>query len=172
MKDEKTIKRIALMHPIVRGEVECMYDQMSNALTSPYVKLRFSDTLRTHNRQNELYAKGRSTPGRKVTWVKGGYSYHNYGLAFDIVLLIDKDRNGSFETASWDTVFDGDHDGVSDWLEVAKIASQYGWKWGLINSKGKRYDLPHFQKTFGFKASELKKLPTDGNGYPILKMAS
>ncbi len=171
MMDQKTVERIGLMHPVVRGEVMCMYEEICAAITSPYVRVRFSDTLRTFERQNKLYAQGRTTPGKKVTWVKGGYSYHNYGLAFDIVLLIDKDKNGTFETASWDTLFDGDQDGVSDWLEVAKIANTYGWQWGLINSKGKRYDLPHFQKTFGYKASELKRLPRDESGYPILKAA-
>ena len=84
------------------------------------------------------------------------------------MLLLDKDKNGTFESASWDTVFDGDGDGISDWLEVAKIFNFYGWQWGLINSKGKRYDLPHFQKTFGYKTSQLIKLPKDSEGYVII----
>lgn len=168
MKDLLTVKRIDLMHPLVRHEVHRMYEEMCDALSSPFVKLRFSDTLRSVQKQNNIYRIGRSRPGRKVTWVKGGYSYHNYGLAFDIVLLIDKDRNGSFETASWNTLFDGDNDGVSDWLEVAKIAHKYGWKWGLYSKTGRHYDLPHFQKTFGYKTTELLRLPKDQKGYPLL----
>ena len=30
--------------------------------------------------QNRLYAIGRTTPGKKVTNARGGYSWHNFGL--------------------------------------------------------------------------------------------
>src|SRR3989442_4358551 len=47
--------------------------------------------LRTWEEQDALYAKGRTVPpiGKKyiVTKAKGGQSYHNFGLAFDIVVL-------------------------------------------------------------------------------------
>lgn len=33
--------------------------------------------------QNSLYAQGRSTPGKIVTFAKGGESAHNYGCATD-----------------------------------------------------------------------------------------
>ena len=167
--DKVTLDRIKLLHPDVREEVRCLYEDITNSVDSKYCKVRFSSTLRTFAEQNELYTQGRTKPGEKVTWVRGGYSYHNYGLAIDIVLLLDKDKNGTFESASWDVAFDGDGDGVADWLETAKIFNAYRWQWGLINSKGKRYDLPHFQKTFGFKQSELLSLPKDNEGYPILK---
>jgi peptidoglycan L-alanyl-D-glutamate endopeptidase CwlK len=36
-----------------------------------------------------LYAIGRTKPGKKVTKAKGGTSYHNYGLAFDIYPFIN-----------------------------------------------------------------------------------
>jgi len=166
--DLRTIERIKTAHPKVREELECIYNEIRQSVNSKYCQIRFSDVLRTKEQQNHLYKKGRSIPGRKVTWVKGGYSYHNYGLAVDIVLILDKDKNGTFETASWDTSFDGDKDRIADWLEVAKIFNFYGWQWGLINSKGKRYDLPHFQKTFGYKTSELKRLKTDNEGYPLI----
>ena len=167
--DQLTIDRIAQVHPFLREVVYCIYLEICDTVASKYVRVRFSDVLRSIKRQNELYKQGRKGDRRpKVTWVKGGYSYHNYGLAIDIVLLIDKDRNGTFESASWDTTFDGDGDRVADWLEVAKIFNKYEWQWGLINSRGKRYDLPHFQRTFGYKASELKRMKKDINGYPIL----
>jgi peptidoglycan L-alanyl-D-glutamate endopeptidase CwlK len=168
MIDKLTLERIQSAHPEVRDELYCLYNEICDVITSPYVKVRFSDVLRTKERQNQLHKIGRSLPGRKVTWVKGGYSFHNYGLAVDIVLLIDKDKNGTFETASWDVAFDGDNDSIADWLECVKIFNFYGWQWGLINSRGKRYDLPHFQKTFGFKASQLKRMEMDTEGYPIL----
>jgi peptidoglycan L-alanyl-D-glutamate endopeptidase CwlK len=40
--------------------------------------------LRTYAEQNALYEQGRSKPGKKVTNARGGYSNHNFGIAFDI----------------------------------------------------------------------------------------
>jgi peptidoglycan L-alanyl-D-glutamate endopeptidase CwlK len=39
---------------------------------------------RTYAEQEELYAKGRTEPGKIVTNARAGYSMHNFGLAFDI----------------------------------------------------------------------------------------
>jgi|TARA_R110000796_G_scaffold15004_3_gene48407 peptidoglycan L-alanyl-D-glutamate endopeptidase CwlK len=44
-------------------------------------------TLRDNEEQNRLYAKGRTTKGRKVTNARGGQSEHNYGIAWDCVPL-------------------------------------------------------------------------------------
>ena len=167
--DLLTLERIEQVHPFLKEAVYCMYEEICNTVNSKYTRVRFSDVLRSIEQQNELYKQGRDGDNRpKVTWVRGGYSYHNYGLAIDIVLLRDKDKNGTFEAASWDTIFDGDADGIADWAEVAKIFKKYEWQWGLINSKGRRYDLPHFQRSLGYKTSELKRLNKDKNGFPII----
>lgn len=39
---------------------------------------------RTFDEQNRLYAQGRTTAGSIVTNARGGYSNHNFGIAFDI----------------------------------------------------------------------------------------
>lgn len=39
---------------------------------------------RTIGEQDELYAKGRTAPGPKVTNAKGGQSPHNFGMAVDL----------------------------------------------------------------------------------------
>ena len=155
--DSITIDRIKLLHPKLREEALDMYREMNEAI-SHNVILRFAYTIRTFSEQDGLYALGRSKPGKVVTNAKGGDSYHNYGLAFDIVLLIDKDNNGTYETASWDTLTDFDHDGISDWKEVVNIAKQYGYEAGI---DWKFVDAPHFQKTFGYSVKQLLKLFTD-----------
>lgn len=43
------------------------------------------ETLRSSKKQNDFYAKGRSKPGKKITNARGGQSYHQYGLAVDII---------------------------------------------------------------------------------------
>lgn len=116
--------------------------------------MRFSHTLRSFNEQQELYNLGRTIltdkNGKhipKVTNAGAGQSTHNYGLALDIVLLIDKDGNGTFETASWDTKADFDRDRKADWMEAASYFISKGWTWG--GSWKSFPDYPHFEKTFG-----------------------
>lgn len=112
-----------------------------------------------------LYSLGRTRPGKKVTWAKPGDSYHNYGLAWDIVLLKDMDGNGSYETASWETNIDFDSDGKADWMEVVEEFKAIGATWGGDWVAGKT-DKPHFQMTL-LTIDKLKKCKMV-EGYPIL----
>lgn len=144
--DKITLERIELLHPAVREEARQIYTEICERLTGKAM-CRFAYTLRTFAEQDALYAQ---TP--KVTKAKGGQSWHNYGLAIDIVLVVDKDGNGSYETASWDTTIDADKDGMADWQEVVFVFGLYGWDWG---GNWKTFpDKPHFQKTFGMSISE------------------
>lgn len=163
--DKITLDKIALMHPKVRQEVQDMYMHANNNILGKGIRLRFAYTLRTIKEQNELYAQGRTEPGKIVTNAKGGQSVHNYGLAFDIVLLYDKDGNGTFETASWDLNTDFDKDKIADWMEVTNYFKSCGWEWGGDWKSFK--DYPHFQKTFENTVSQLKALTKDI--YPVLK---
>jgi peptidoglycan L-alanyl-D-glutamate endopeptidase CwlK len=119
--DQITLNRIKLLHPKVREEALAAYTYCNQKLLGNKVRLRFSHTLRSIDEQNSLYALGRTklfdaygNHLAKVTNARGGQSIHNYGLAFDIVLLIDRDNNGTFETASWNTGADNDNDGAAD----------------------------------------------------------
>lgn len=165
MKDPISIDRIKLLHPLLREEMNQIFDEIDKALTGSAI-CRLAYTTRTFKEQDDIYAIGRTKPGRIVTNAKGGHSYHNYGLAVDIVLLRDKDRNGSYESASWETNVDFDGDGVSDWLEVVNIFKRYGWEAGI---DWKFKDAPHFQKSFGLSIMELlrryNEKKVDANNY-------
>lgn len=167
--DKVTLERIELLHPALREEVRQIYKEICEALKGKAL-CRFAYTLRTYAEQNALYAQGRTAKGKVVTNAKGGRSYHNFGLAVDIVLIVDKDGNGSYETASWDTKSDFDGDGKSDWLEVVTIFKQYGWIWG---GDWKFVDAPHFEKSFGLSVAHLDqnvslKKVIAGTNYPLL----
>jgi len=165
VQDKITLQRIQTLHPKLRAEATAIYQKAVAALTGN-ATVRFAFTLRTFAEQNAIYAQGRTKPGKIVTMARGGSSYHNYGLAIDIVLLVDKDRNGTYEEASWDTLKDFDGDKVADWMEVVKIFQSFGWEWG--GTFKSIPDPPHFQKTFGFSVSQLltkynsKQLTADG----------
>lgn len=171
--DKLTLQRIENAHPLYRERLKKDYIDCNNKLGKG-VRLRFAYVYRTDKEQDELFAIGRTKPGRIVTKAKSGQSIHNYGLAFDIVLLYDNDGNGTFEEASWSKIKDGDKDGIADWKEVVDFFKSKGYEWGgdwkSIN------DEPHFQfkKVDGksYRWQELIKLPKfkDSNGlnYPKL----
>lgn len=154
--DKTTLDRIELLHPKVRGEAREIYKEICDRLKGKAF-CRFAYTLRTFAEQDALYAQGRTKPGSIVTYAKGGQSYHNFGLAVDIVLIADLDGNGSYESASWDFKKDFDGDGKADFEEIDFVFGLYGWK-GLYKANGKRWDLPHFQKTLGYSVGDLQNL--------------
>lgn len=162
-QDAISIERIKTAHPKLREELAKIYDEANKSLAK--ARLRFACVLRTFDEQTKLFNQQ-----PKVTNAKAGQSFHNYGLAVDIVLLIDKDNNGTFETASWDTKADWDADKIADWMEVVKVFKKYGWEWGGEFKSFK--DLPHFQKTFGKTWQSLKALhdakKIDKEGFVIL----
>lgn len=129
-----------------------IYNEITRVLKGN-ATVRFAQGLRTFAEQQALYNQGRTKPGKIVTKARAGSSYHNYGLAIDIVLLVDKDNNGTYETASWDMIKDFDGDNVADWMEIVAIFKKYGWGWGGDWRSMK--DYPHFEKTFGYSVSNL-----------------
>jgi len=150
--DTITLKRIEKLNIRVREEALEIYKDISDALTER-AQVRFTHTLRTFSEQDALYAQGRSIKGKIVTNARGGQSFHNFGLAIDICLIIDG------KEASWDTLGDYDGDHVSDWQEIVRIFKMYGWEWG---GDWKFKDYPHFQKTLGFSIKEWQKQLPNG----------
>jgi len=155
--DQLTIDRIATAHPKIREELKNYYIECNNKLPKG-VRLRFAYVYRSVEEQNKLYNQR-----PKVTNAKGGQSIHNYSLAFDYVIMLDKDNNGTFETIEW-SLASPYHKVVVDYFKTK------GYEWGGDWKNFK--DYPHFQKAFGHTWQTLKNKPTfkDTNGisYPIL----
>lgn len=148
MVDKSSLQKIEQLHPFIKEDVKKLVDTINNSLLTGNAKVRVAQGLRTFAEQNALYAKGRTAPGPKVANAKGGDSIHNYGLAIDIVLIIDG------KTASWDTKKDFDKDQQSDWMEVVQVFKKAGFSWGGDWRTFK--DMPHFEKTNGNSLKQLK----------------
>lgn len=138
--DKISEQRISELHPAIRKEVTELVNK-ANAAIAACITVRIVQGLRTIEEQNDLYALGRTKPGKRVTNATGGSSYHNYGLAIDFAFLV----NG--KEISWDTTKDWDGDKIADWLEVVRIFLRAGYTWGGNWNSIK--DNPHFEKTFG-----------------------
>ena len=91
------------------------------------ITIKVISGLRTYEEQNDLYEQGRSKPGRIVTNARGGYSNHNFGIAFDI---------GVFEAGKY-------LDDSPKYKAVGALGTEIGLEWGG-NWKSIQ-DEPHFQ---------------------------
>jgi peptidoglycan L-alanyl-D-glutamate endopeptidase CwlK len=148
--DQLTIDRIATAHPKIREELKNYYIECNNKLPKG-VRLRFAYVYRSVEEQNRLYAQR-----PKVTNAKGGQSIHNYSLAFDYVIMLDKDNNGTFETIEWD-LKSPYHKVVVDYFKSK------GYEWGGDWKNFK--DAPHFQKAFGHTWQSLKRKLDTGDSF-------
>jgi len=146
--DKLTIDRISKAHPVIREELTKLYVECNNKLPKG-VRLRFTSVYRTPEEQNELFKKR-----PKVTQAKAFQSIHNYGLAFDFCILLDKDNNGSFESILWDS--------KSEYNQtVVNFFKSKGYEWG---GDWKRFkDYPHIQKSFGCTWQDLKSRLDSGH---------
>lgn len=158
MVDKPSEQRIAQLHPMISSDVRRIVCHINNNVLTGRAKVRVSQGVRTWAEQTELYAQGRTKPGKKVTNAKAGQSIHNFALAFDIVLIIDG------KEASWDTQKDWDGDKQSDWMEVVTEFKKEGFSWGGDWRSFK--DMPHFEKTFGKTLAQLQNLHTNKQWIP------
>ena len=98
-----------------------------------------TSTYRDTESQNALYAQGRTLPGKKVTNVRGGDSFHNHRCAFDFVPLV----NGK---AVWDD--------AKLWARCGALAESVGLEWG--GRWTGFVDKPHCQDTGGLTIAQYK----------------
>lgn len=163
--DNITIGRIVTMHPKLKDSLLAQYREVV-ALLPKHKMLRFAFCYRSIEEQDALYAQGRTKffdeNGKRlniVTNARGGQSYHNFGLAFDVVMLIDKDGNGTFETADWSI--------DKDMKIVINYFKSKGWEWGGDWKTLK--DTPHFQMSFGKSTKSLfENCKINKVKYPLL----
>ena len=126
--DPVSEQRLSQVHPLLAEKIR----QMAMDLDAQGITIRVTQGLRTWEEQEALYAQGRTAPGSVVTNAEPGYSWHNFGLAVDVVPL-----DGS-NAPDWN---------VSHpvWAAIIKA----GTNLGLTSGSAWRSfpDWPHFQLT-------------------------
>lgn len=135
------------LHDAIEKQAIQSVAEMDSYLKSKYNKdlsVRFISTYRSQAMQDELYAQGRTKPGKKVTWVRT--SAHNTDLpetpngdaeAFDIGIFLNVNGKDTYLAGSqlWE---------VKLYQECGTIGEKYGFEWGGRWEKGT--DMPHFQR--------------------------
>jgi hypothetical protein len=130
----KNEDKIATLHPKIREKAKQLIDKAKNE----GIDLLITSGYRTYAEQDELYKQGRTKKGAIVTNAKGGQSNHNFGLAFDVVPVV----NGKLDWKS------------TQWNKIGKIGKSLGFKWGGNWTSIK--DYPHFEMMFGNTLAMLR----------------
>ena len=129
-------RNISDLHPAVARGCNELIKRMNAA---GYHAVGVSATYRCKTKQNHLFEQGRTRPGNIVTNARGGQSWHNWRLAFDIFQNIrgqEWNNPHFFETAG-------------------EIWEQMGGEWG---GRWVRFrDKPHFQFTFGATITQMQQ---------------
>lgn len=113
--------------------------KFEGALLKAGIKVLLTDAYRSTAAQNALYAKGRTAPGKVVTNARGGYSWHNFGLAADYAFIIGG-------KVTWD----------GPWGIFGAVARSCGLEWG---GDWKSFpDRPHVQMTKGRTLAQMRAL--------------
>jgi len=121
--DARSEKAIATLHTEVQPYARALVQRAADH----GIVIKVISGTRTYAEQDALYAKGRSEPGPVVTNARGGFSNHNFGIAFDV---------GVFEGSSY-------KDESPKYKAVGALGQELGLDWG--GNWKTIQDEPHFQ---------------------------
>ncbi|MEI7498309.1 MAG: M15 family metallopeptidase [Candidatus Falkowbacteria bacterium] len=134
------MSKIDGLQPLVRRLAEALLQKCAEQK----IDLIISQGFRTIAEQDILYARGRTAPGKIVTQVKGGKSFHNYGVAFDFCPV----KKGK---AVWND--------NELYKKIGAIGQSLGLEWG---GSWKRFkDWPHFQYLAGYTIADFEQGKVD-----------
>ena len=120
-------------------KVAAMCSEFINRCKVAGIDVIITSTYRDAESQNELYAQGRTKPGKKVTNAKAGQSYHNWRVAFDFCPIV----NGKCQ---W-----GDD---ALWTKCGEIAEGIGLEWAGRWTKFR--ETAHCQFTGGLSLADFQ----------------
>ena len=128
--DERSVRNIRTLLPQVQVVVrDWLLEQAYPAARELGYVVKVICGTRSWKEQEELYAKGRTAPGPRVTNAKAGSSWHNYGVAWDVGLF----------TASGGYVSDGKVYERFGKLAGLPVGCEWGGNWKSFK------DFPHYQ---------------------------
>lgn len=132
--DERSERNIATLEPVTAK----LAREHLRRLAALGLNFKVTSARRTWAEQTALYAKGRTAPGPKVTNARAGYSWHNFGTAYDLTLFSGK--NPVWESKHYDA--------------AGKIGEELGLEWG---GRWKSLpDRPHFQRPLGLTLAQAR----------------
>lgn len=138
------VVKIMSLHPSV-GE-RCL--RHIQACREKRILIGIAQAYRGRKEQEALWAKGRNDKGEVVNWrevvthAPSGWSFHEYGLAYDVCLM-RRGASGVYEIV-WDVIADLNIDGITDYLQIGEAGESCGLVWGGRWPR-RKVDMPHFE---------------------------
>ncbi len=123
------ITELIALHPYFRDKII----ELIQICKSKGIELAVVETFRTRSKQNEY-----KSMGKKYTRSGGGSSKHQYGLAVDLVPIVDS-------VAVWDNTL--------LWRKIGVAGEKLGLRWG--GRWKKPYDPGHFEWTGGLNSNHF-----------------
>lgn len=140
-------QRLSAVHPTLAAKIH----QLAASLAAEGTTIIVVQGLRTVDEQDTLYEQGRTTPGNIVTNARGGYSWHNFGLAVDCAPL------NADASVDWNAAH-------PQWKRMESAGQALGLTSGATFVR--LVDAPHFQLTgqwpIGAPADEVRILYAGG----------
>src|SRR5947209_373213 len=135
---------------LLKPKIKKMAENLMDDCKKQGYQITITQTLRTIEEQDALYAQGRTKPGNIVTKAKGGYSFHNFGVAFDVCPVV----NGK---AVWDD--------NELFKKIGEIGIKIGLEWG--GTWTSFLDLPHFQYLAGYSLADFQSNAIDWGKFDL-----
>lgn len=129
--DDLSMAKLDLLYPDFKVRVIRVMNDMADHFSCD---LKITESVRSFERQEALYAQGRTSPGNIVTNAKPGQSFHHYGVAVDVARI-------------------GKSPYSVPWKSLGEIAKGHGLRWGGDwNGNGKvdsnDFDNPHLEISY------------------------
>lgn len=89
--DDRSEINLATLHPEAQKRARAFLGAAKAIASRVGCDVKVISGTRSYMEQDALYARGRTTPGKKITNAAAGFSNHNFGLAFDIGVFRGKE---------------------------------------------------------------------------------
>lgn len=142
--DERTEKNIATLHPKAQAAARQFMAKAVPAMKAAGIDVKIICGTRTYAEQDKLFAQGRTAPGRIVTKARGGFSNHNFGIAWDIGLF----KGGAYLEES------------PYYRQLGSLGESVGLEWG--GRWVSMPDEPHYQLRTGLTLAQLRERVAKG----------
>lgn len=137
-------RRLEDLHPHVADL--CRRHQA--ACTAAGIPFTVTFTLRSMATQAALYAQGRTKPGKIVTNARPGYSFHNFGLAYDGT------PTSLLALPNWGDTPAHQAETNRIWALYGRLARELGLRWGGDFTSIK--DRPHCEWSGTLTLAQLR----------------
>ena len=135
--DSRSEGNIATLLPRVRPFARALVEKAANQ----GIIIKVTSGTRSFAEQDQLFAQGRTKGGKIVSNARGGFSNHNFGIAFDVTIFTGSSDPEKAKTPVFESPV---------YKAIGALGTELGLEWG--GNWKTIVDEPHFQLRPGWAA--------------------